>query len=241
MLENKTIQKRASNTANVTKTSNQKKNFYVYEYINLKTKIPFYIGKGKDYRFSSHLNEARNTDTKNPKLDMIRNLNFEEGVQINIVQDQLDESHALALETNLIKQLGRKDLGKGPLLNRSNGGEGLSGGVDQYGYKRKGIARFVTDLVHNGEYIQNMPRLVQEYVLQNDMKVKWVEERIIPHIQEMGNVGCHYKGPKFLLQGWQFSLDGKMIDVNSLTLDTLGLLKVHGDLPFNQGYISTKV
>ncbi len=220
------------------KSQNIKKDFYVYKYVNLNTGIPFYIGKGKNYRSSMHMNEAKKTNTRNPKLDMIRKLDFENGVEIKIVENYLEESKALALETVLINTIGRKDLGKGPLLNKTNGGEGLSGGVDQYGYKRKGIARFITDMVHNGEFIQNMSKLVRRYVIENGMNVKWIEKRIIPHIQEMGNVGCHYKGPRILLYGWQFSLNHKMIDVNSLTLDTHGFLKVHGILPFNQGSVA---
>ena len=70
------------------------------------------------------------------------------------------------------------------------------------------------------------------------MKVKWVTRRIIPHIQEMGNVGSHYKGPKIILRGWQFSLNREMIDVNQLTLETKGFLKVHGDLALNKGFVA---
>jgi len=215
-----------------------KKLFYVYEYVNKHTGVQFYIGKGKEYRFSAHMKEARKTDIRNPKLDMIRDLNFEDGVKINIIENNLHESKALALEVRLIREIGRKDLGNGPLLNLSDGGEGISGGVDQYGYLGKGIARFITDIVHQGEYIQEMSRLVRQYITEQKMQVKWIEERIIPHIQEMGNVGCHYKGPKIFLRGWQFSLDRKMIDVNLLTLSTKGFLKVHGDLPFNEGSVS---
>jgi hypothetical protein len=29
-----------------------------------------------------------------------------------------------------------------------------------------------------------------------------------------------------------------MIDVNTLTLDTKGFFKVHGDLPFNEGFVA---
>jgi hypothetical protein len=38
----------------------------------------------------------------------------------------LDEAHALFLERCLIAVIGRKDLGKGPLLNLTDGGEGLA-------------------------------------------------------------------------------------------------------------------
>lgn len=217
---------------------NFKKNFYVYKYINKSNRIPFYIGKGKNYRKTEHLNQAKSTDIRNPKLDMIRKLGFENGVEIEIIENYLEESKALALESVIIKKIGRKDLGEGPLLNKTNGGEGLSGGVDKYGYKRKGITHFVTDMVHNGEYIQNMPKLFHQFLIDNKMTPKMKEIRILLHILEMGNVGCHYKGPKILLHGWQFSLDRKMIDVNLLSLDTKGFLKVHGDLPFNQGYVA---
>ncbi|MDA3791534.1 MAG: GIY-YIG nuclease family protein [Desulfobacula sp.] len=215
-----------------------KKIFYVYQYKDKLTDVPFYIGKGKNHRSTAHLNEARKSNTRNPKLNMIRRLNFGEGVIIEIIAKNLEESKALALETRFIQKIGRKDLGDGLLLNKTNGGEGISGGIDQFGYKRKGIARFITDMVYRGEFIQNMPQSVRQYVIENEMKVKWIEERIIPHIQEMGNVGCHYKGPKILLHGWQFSLNRKMTDVNFLTLNTHGFLKVHGDLPFNQAYIT---
>jgi hypothetical protein len=240
MLDKKTQNKRVSNVSGGSIAVSPMKRFYVYEYVDRRTGTPFYVGKGKNYRLSSHMNEAKKSSEVNPKLEMIRSLNYEEGVIINIVDDNLLESYSLALEAKLIRKIGRKDLGQGPLLNRTNGGEGLSGGGDQYGYKRTGIARYITDLVHKGEYVQNMSGLVRTFVNENCMKVKWVEERIIPHIQEMGNVGCHYKGPKILLHGWQFSLDGKMVNVNSLTLETEGLLRVHGDLPFNQGFVADK-
>ena len=86
--------------------------------------------------------------------------------------------------------------------------------------------------------IQDMPQEIRKYVEENKTNVKWVESRIIPHIQEMENVGYHYKGPQKTLLGWQFSLNRIMIDVNQLSLDTKGFLKVHGDLPINKGSVS---
>jgi hypothetical protein len=32
-----------------------------------------------------------------------------------------------------------------------------------------------------------------------------------------------------------------MIDINTITLDTNGFLKVHGELPFNDGYVADAV
>jgi hypothetical protein len=215
----------------------EKKHFYIYQYVCKKTKIPFYVGKGKGDRKYSHMREARKGIDRS-LCQKIRDLEFEKGVDILRVEMDLTEWEALQKECHLIEKIGRIDLGNGPLLNRSFGGEGISGGIDIYGYRRHGIARRITDMVHHGMLIQDMSGGIRKYVEDNQMKVKWVERRIIPHIQEMGNVGYHYKGPKILLRGWQFSLDRKMVDVNNLTLDTKGFLKVHGDLPFNKGFVS---
>jgi hypothetical protein len=43
------------------------------------------------------------------------------------VADGLTEKEALALEIRLIAEIGREDLGRGPLLNLTDGGIGLTG------------------------------------------------------------------------------------------------------------------
>ena len=211
--------------------------FYIYEYIYKKTKAPFYVGKGTSDRKYAHMREARK-GSERALCVKIRNLEFEKGVEIITVFENLTEWEAFQHECHLIEKLGRADLGKGPLLNKSFGGEGISGGIDMYGYRSQGIARKITDMVHYGMLIQDMPQEIRKYVEENKTNVKWVESRIIPHIQEMGNVGYHYKGPQKTLLGWQFSLNRIMIDVNQLSLDTKGFLKVHGDLPINKGSVS---
>lgn len=216
----------------------EKKEFYVYEYFDQVKKELIYIGKGKNYRKDQHMNDARK-GLKTPFHNRIRLLEFEKGISVKVRVDNLYESESLRHEVDLIEQIGRIDLGTGPLYNKSSGGEGISGGIDMYGYRRIGIARKITDIVHNGMLIRDIPAEVRNYIKENGMKVKWDENRrIIPHIQEMGNVGSHYKGPNIFLKGWQFSLNLEMIDVNKLTLETDGFLKVHGDLPWNNGHVT---
>ena len=216
---------------------NKKEYFYVYRYIDKINSIPMYIGKGKSDRKDMHMRAAKKGE-RSQFYDRIRELNFEEGVIIELLKDNMLEHEALKLEVVLIEKHGCICLGTGTLYNLTSGGEGISGGIDKYGYRKEGIARKITDMVDKGILIQDMPKELNDYIRERGMTVQWKEERIIPHIQEMGNVGCHYKGPNVYLRGWQFSLNGSMVDVNELNLETKGFLKVHGDLPFNEGFVS---
>lgn len=93
--------------------------FYIYAHYRNDTGEVFYVGKGEGNRHKSK--QGRNR--------YWHNIVKAHGYKIEILQHYESEEDAFHAEQELISELGRKDLGKGLLVNMSDGGEGASGAV----------------------------------------------------------------------------------------------------------------
>ena len=101
-------------------------NFYVYIYFDPSRDMePFYVGKGKGKRSDYHLTRK----DKHPMTYRIQKMKRFCITPIVEKYEGLTDEAALSLEKDIIKQLGRKDLELGPLLNMTDGGEGECGHI----------------------------------------------------------------------------------------------------------------
>jgi len=106
---------------------------YKYEDIVFENE-PFYVGKGKNNRVyqskSNKIKRIKNIE----KSEIINNIHFNDLTVKSIKYiENVDEDTALGIESILIKKIGRSDKSNGPLVNKSNGGEGKSGGTSRIG------------------------------------------------------------------------------------------------------------
>lgn len=114
----------------ITKTGISKypvRKFYVYR-LRLETSdAPFYIGKGTGSRIRVHFYPS-SLKARSHKNNIIRKA-LADGVKVlkEIVQGNLTEQEAFALEVELIASYGRLDRGTGILANHTDGGEGSVG------------------------------------------------------------------------------------------------------------------
>ena len=90
----------------------------LYRHIRLDTNTPFYVGIGQD---------EKRAYTKKDRNKYWHSIVQKHGYKVHIMLDDLSWEEAQQKEREFIQLYGRKDLGKGGLVNMTDGGEGILG------------------------------------------------------------------------------------------------------------------
>ncbi len=120
-----------SNTTRIPERCSGSIKYYVYQMVDPKSNIPFYIGKGMGNRMYYH--EALTLSGKVPHgnkllFHKIKKILSESGtICYKKTDESLSEEDALKKEQFYIRQIGKRIDGTGPLCNITDGGEGVSG------------------------------------------------------------------------------------------------------------------
>lgn len=93
---------------------------YVYRHVRLDINQPFYIGIGNDL----YKNRANSVKYRN---DHWKNIIGKTPYKVEILQENLTWDEARAKEVEFIALYGRSDLKRGPLCNKTDGGDGSIG------------------------------------------------------------------------------------------------------------------
>lgn len=115
----------------------------VYQHIRKDTNTIFYIGIGKNNK------RAFSKDGRNRHW---RNIVNKFGYEINITHEDICWEEACVIEKYLIDFYGRKDIGKGELVNMTDGGDGV------YGMKQSDYCRIKSSLLNKGKKLSKETR-----------------------------------------------------------------------------------
>lgn len=137
-----------------------KKKFYVY-ILRKPDGTPFYVGLGRGRRILKHEWMARITSKNIHRLNIIRQIlasGQEVGKSFDSWHDDLRS--ASDREISLILELGREDLGTGPLVNQTSGGN-LTWKIGKAG--RKAASRLTKEQFRNPERREKQRQALRRY------------------------------------------------------------------------------
>lgn len=132
---------------------------YVFNY------EPFYVGEGAGYRFKRHVTnyelDWNYNKIKNGKIKHIIKEGYDPLKYVVIYKDMLSKDEAGDIEKEMVKKLGRINIGTGILSNLTDGGEGWKGARSPF----KGMTY---EEIHGIEKAKELKEKRRKHLLGND-------------------------------------------------------------------------
>lgn len=157
---------RSELTNNINLERNKGNKYYVYMLCFSDTMNPYYVGKGSNDRIFRHFNKAKN-GCKGTLFNYIRKF----GASIIIDSFYNKEENAFLREIELISIFGRKNVGKGSLVNLTDGGEGNSG-VFVSESTRKLLSQRARDMWANSDFKKKTSKLISESLTKETQEIR---------------------------------------------------------------------
>lgn len=151
--------------------------YYIYFHINPQTGEPFYVGQGKHTKDPKKEQFKRAFDFKKSRSKFWRNLYKKYGIEVNIIESYISEEFINEREIFHIKKLGRRDLGLGPLVNLTDGGEGTKGKIISNETKKKIGARDYPTGKDHASFGKNRSPETKELIKKALTGIKFTKER----------------------------------------------------------------
>ncbi len=148
--------------------------YYIYRHIRLDTGKPFYIGYGKkkdNIKFTKFESEYSRAFSKENRNKYWKNIINSTNYEVDILFESDSFEIIMNKEIEFISIYGREDLGKGPLCNFTDGGDGTRGwkmGIIQ----KENMSKICNDRYKIGWY-NRKKKEVYQYTLQGELIKKW--------------------------------------------------------------------
>jgi hypothetical protein len=156
----------------------------VYQHRRLDTNEVFYVGIGKTKQ-RSEVFHGRSIDWQKVLL--------ESQILVEIVTENITIEEAGEIEKNLVKKYGRKDLGLGPLVNLTDGGEYSSYNCGKISIYKEEKSKFINDkdlsIYLEDGWKKGRPSYVSEKI-----KSKWTKERKIEYSDRFSGSNAYWYG-----------------------------------------------
>lgn len=151
--------------------------FYVYQLRVEDSILPFYVGKGFGQRAFVHGTSSDDGNNHHKKNTIKKAEREGKKVLVEYIKTDLIEDDAFMWEVFWIAEYGRKDLGFGPLTNKTDGGEGASGTVvsEETREKQAAAKRGKTRAKHSEETKRKMSQAALGKPKSDEMRRKMRE------------------------------------------------------------------